>query len=193
MRKEKNVQMLVIVLLAVAVVAMSIGFAGYSQILNIGGGPEGSGATVNVKPTSWKIHFLETTYKEKTGTGYVASTSHTVGETDVTFETNLVKPGDTFEFEIDIKNDGNFDANLKNITMTALTAAQAKFLSYKINYDGTDYTQSTPNISNSTLNVGVTKKATVTVKYLQPASEADLPQTETPVSLTASFGFEQAE
>lgn len=193
MRKEKNVQMLVIALLAVAIVAMSVGFAGYSQILTIGGGAEGTGATVNVKPTSWKIHFLESTYQEKTGTGYVASTSHTVGETDVTFVANLVKPGDTFEFDINIKNDGSFDANLKNITMTSLTDAQKKYLSYTISYDGTDYTQSTPSISNSTLNVGVTKKATVTVKYLQPASETDLPQEETPVSLTASFGFEQAE
>ncbi len=191
MRKEKSIQNTVMILLAVAVVAMSIGFAAFSQTLTIGGGSDN---TTTIKKAKWLIHYLPTTYAENSATGYVASTSHTAADTDVTFQTTLNKPGDKFEFTIDVKNDGTFNAKLSSITMTELTAAQQKYLTYTINYDNNNYTASTSNITGSTLNPSDTKTVKVTVAYIQPENEADLPtEDDVTVSLTASLNYDQVQ
>ena len=192
MRKEGRVQNYIIAVLAIAIVGMSIGFAAYSQTLTIGGVNGTTPATATVKKATWSIHYITNTFQVTSGTGYVAATgTPTITNTDVTFTTTLNKPGDKFQFTIDITNDGTFDAYFDSITMSSLTAAQAKYLTYTITYDGGTYTATTTGITGKTLNPNVTKTMTVTLEYIQPADENDLPQTDDPVTLTASLDYKQ--
>ena len=60
MEKKKNLQMGIIGVLAVAVLFMAIGFAAYSQTLNING-------AVTVKASKWSIHWDQASFAMGTG------------------------------------------------------------------------------------------------------------------------------
>ena len=182
MNKEKGLQTLIIAVLAIAILIMSVGFAAYSQTLNING-------TATVKSANWKVHFVDTTYAESTGS--VQATSKTITDTDVTYTVTLTKPGDFYEFSINVENAGTINAKLQSITMSALTAAQAKYLTYKLTYDGTDYTATTTGLSNA-LNASASKTVKVRLDYVQPEQSEDLPATDATVTLTASLDYVQA-
>ncbi len=186
MEKKKNGQMAVILVLAVAILFMSVGFATYASTLTING-------TATVKANKWSVHYVDTTYAETTGSQQ--ATSKTITNTDVTYSVTLTKPGDFYEFSINVINDGSFDAVLKAITMTPLDQAQSKYLTYTLTYDGTAYTASQTGLSLSlpcTANSN-TKVVKVRVQYVQPENSSDLPTaSDVDVTLTASLDYEQA-
>ncbi len=182
MEKQRNSQMIIIGILAVAVLTMSVGFAAYTQTLDFTGSAAVTGA-------SWKINFLPETYAESAGSVTVDAANRTIDGTSVTYAVSLEKPGDFYEFSLDVKNAGTFDADLTGITMTALTTAQQKYLTYTINYDGTDYTSSASSLTVS-LDPNVTKTVKVRVEYIYPEDPEDLPSTVT-IPLTASLTYTQ--
>ena len=183
MEKRKNLQMGIIGVLAVAVLFMAIGFAAYSQTLNING-------DVTVKASKWSIHWDQSSYQLSTGSVPLTSETGlpTLSNTDVNFTTTLEKPGDFVEFSIDAVNDGTIDAQLTKITMTS--SVTAPYLSYEINYNGNTYTSTTDNIG---LDLGAEESATVKVKvsYVAPADSTQLPADDVNVTVGANFDYEQ--
>lgn len=180
MDKKRGTQTIIIAILAVAILFMSVGFAIYAQNLDING-------TVTVKASKWSIHFVNNTYTE---TGNVTATAHTLTDTVATYTATLTKPGDTYSFTVDITNDGTFDANLDSLTLSTLTEAQKKYLTYTVKYDGVSYT-STSDI-DKVLSANSTKTVEVVVSYIQPSTSDELPQEDVTVTLTASFAYSQA-
>lgn len=164
---------------------MTVGFALYTSVLTING-------TATVKSNTWSVHYVDTTYAESTGSK--AATSKTITDTDVTYSVTLDKPGDFYEFTIDVINDGSFNANLKSITMSTLTEAQAKYLTYTVTYDGTAYNATQTGLSNLLpyASGSNTKTVKVRVEYIQPEKSSDLPATPADVTLTASLDYEQS-
>ena len=207
MRKERRVQNFVIALFGIAIVAMSIGFAAYSATLTIGGSAQGQTATsATFKKSKWSIHYKEnsaqTTANSTSGAGQTLGIE--TNNTNVYFTATLNKPGDKYEFTVVLVNDGTYDANLTSVDMTQLTAAQAKYIDYTINYDGQNFaanttgTSHTPSPASQLLAptgsaTSTEKTATVTVTYKQPADAADLPQTQdVTVNFSAAFNFDEA-
>lgn len=191
MQKQKNFQLAVIGVLAFAVICMSVGFAAYSQTLNITG-------TTKVGPAKWSVHFDADSYQESTGDKFVASTSKTVNDTSVTFGATLAEPGQKFAFTVNVVNDGTFDAILKKITLSELTEEQSKYLKYSLVYDNdtqNPYTGVTDNLSTALLHdTGAnTHPVLVTVEYVQPTNSADLPEKAVEISLTAALDYVQDE
>ena len=119
MEKKKNTQMFVIAILAVAVLTMSVGFAALTQTIDISG-------NVSVASSSWNIQFDTSSYQESAGSVSVAADNRTISGTSMTYNVTLTKPGDFYEFTVNVKNTGTFDANLTGISMSALTTEQAK-------------------------------------------------------------------
>ena len=185
MRKERSLQNVIIIVLAVAILAMSIGFAAYQQTLNING-------TATFTAATWDVHFDTSTWKE---TSTVKSTSHETGNTLVTYNVTLPKPGSSYSFEIKAKNYGTIDAKLVKINMTGLTADQQKYITHTVNYAGTDYTATTDGL-NIALPAGTDSTATitVTVNYEWPENQADLSliSEDQTVNLSVSFDYEDA-
>ncbi len=181
--KEKNVKG-ILLLLVIAVLIMSVGFALYSQSLTING-------TVTVKATKWDIHYDSTTYTETSGSQAAATHTFSSGDTDFAFTVTLNKPGDFYEASFDAKNYGTFNANMGAITMSTLTAAQAKYLTYTITYDGTTYSANQSGIT-SALAAGANKVVKVRVEYIQPASAADLPSADVNVTVTGRLDYTQS-
>ncbi len=181
MRKNLSASTVSILLLAIAFIIMSVGFAAYTQTLNING-------TATAKKASWKVQFKDNTYVESTGS--VVATNKTLNSTTMTYDVTL-NPGEFYEFTVDVENAGTFDATLKGITMSSLTEAQKEFISYTVTYDSTSYTESTTGLS-SDLVVDATKKVKVRVEYIIPTDAEKLPTTEdVKLTLTASLDYVQ--
>ena len=191
MEKKRNSQTIIIAVLAVAVLFMSVGFALFAQTLNIQG-------NVQVEPAKWSVRWDSTSYQKATGSvdildgNLTANSGPTLTNTDVTFGAKLAKPGDFAEFTINAINDGTFDAQLTAITLTSLTATQAKYLEYTVTYNGVEYDASATGLSIDLPATGTnTVTVKVNVKYVQPENAAELPATQQTVSLSASFDYSQ--
>lgn len=183
MEKQKNTQMFVIAILAVAVLTMSVGFAVFTQTLDING-------NVTVASSKWSIAFDTSSYVESDGS--VAVSNKTLDGTSMTYNVTLTKPGDFYEFTVNVKNTGTFDANLTGISMSALTTEQAKYLTYEITYNGTKYTANATGLSVALAKTEGVATVKVRVQYIQPENSADLPSTQVTVPLTASLTYKQA-
>ena len=192
MEKQKHVQTAIIGVLAVAILVMAVGFALYEQNLNIGG-------TANVTAASWNVHFVTSgTGVYATTTGSITpSTPPTVTGTSVsTYNITLAKPGDYYEFTIDVVNEGTIDAKLNGITLSSLSEAAAPYVSYTVYYNDTPYTATT-DLSSS--NIVLTKASgsnptdtvKVRVEYKTPTSTNPtlLSQSLENISLTATLHY----
>lgn len=189
MKKTINASAIVIVLLSIAVVAMSFGFAGMVETLTING-------DVTVQAASWKVHYKENSLVA--GTGTVTPTVNELADLAWTFKATLAKPDDFYEYTATIENAGTLNAVLNSITLSpALTADQQKYLSYEVTYTPAGGTGTKYTASASGLNVALAAEDTATVNvkvtYIAPADEADLPETNQEISFTASLGYSQAE
>lgn len=182
MKKQKQTQLIAIFVLALAVLSMGIGFAAYTQQLNIGG-------TVAVEKNKWSIHFDEKSYKTVDGSQTV--TANTITGTNVQFNSTLKKPGDFCAFTIKAVNDGTFNAVLNQLNMSTLTPEQSKYLTYTVNYAGTRYTSSAT--LNTALNVGNNADVVVRVEYVAPANSADLPSENVDVDLSLQLVYNQTD
>jgi hypothetical protein len=178
MRQEKGLQNIIIVVLSVAVLAMSVGFAVYAQQLNVNG-------TATFTAAKWDVHFDTGTFNETTD---IKSTSKNVGNTAITYSVTLPSPGSEYSFTVNAKNFGTLDAALEAITLSGLTEAQKKYVSYTVNYNGTDYTESASGLAED-LVAGDSHTMTVTVAYLLPSEATDLPSEDVEVNLTVALDY----
>lgn len=182
MEKRINHSGVVIVLLAIAVVVMSVGFAVFSANINFNG-------TAQVSSSSWRVELDEASYEETVGS--VSPTkAPTINTTSMTYEVTLAKPTDFYEFTIDVKNLGTFDANLKSITMSDIST-HSNYLKYVVTYKGQEYTQTTSDLSIPLSAQTGVEPVKVRVEYIQPADSSQLPSTAQTVTLTTSFDYEQ--
>lgn len=183
MRKENTVQLGVIIVLTIAVLVMAVGYAAFSQSLTING-------TVTASAAKWSVRLKGTSYAESTGS--VAATTKTITDTAMTYAATLDKPGDFYEFTVDVENNGTFDAKLTSINLSALDATQSKYIKYTVSYGSTDYTATATGL-NVALAASATETVKVRVEYYQPEDSNDLPTTAATVNLTCSLGYQQAE
>ena len=193
MEKKRNGQTIIIAVLAVAILFMSVGFAAFTANLTING-------KVKVEPTKWSVHWDTTSYALSSGSVPVtnqnleASTTPTLTDNAISFGAKLSKPGDFAEFTINAINDGDFDAKLTGITMSSLTEAQSKYLSYTVTYAGTTYDATATGL-NIVLPKDGTNTVTVKVKvtYVMPENSSELPTAnDNIVTLSAAFDYAQS-
>ncbi len=181
MRKENAIQNYVIVILAIVILVMSVGYALYTQPLTING-------TAHVAAAKWQVEFDENT-RNHSLLGDATVTSESVSGTTASYEISLAKPGDQYTLETRVHNAGTIDAKLVRITLGGLTDVQKKYIAYTITYDGVTYSSSTDGLTLA-LAAGEYKNVSVTVKYGLPTEASDLPTTAVDVSLTATLNYE---
>lgn len=186
MKKNISYSSITILLLAVAVVVMSIGFAEFSDRLEING-------TAEVGMSSWDVGFDEDSFSATAGSVEVDAGDDglVLGKLSMSYNVTLSKPGDFYEFTININNSGTFNATLTGITMSALTEAQKKYLTYEVTYDKTTYTETQTGLALA-LNSSTVVPVKVRVAYVQPANASDLPAKAEEVTLNVSFDYSQA-
>ena len=189
MQKQKSFQLAVIGVLAFAVIFMSVGFAAYSQTLNIGD------AIANIGDT-WSVHFDPNSFQRAEGS--VIENSKSISDTAIEYSATLEKPGDKFAFSINVVNDGNLDAVLNKIILSNLTEEQQKHIKYSLTYDNSEdqvFTSTTEG-----LNIGLphntgsdTKNVIVTVSYEEAEDDDDIVNEPIDINMVAELDYNQAD
>ena len=92
----------------------SIGYAVLSENLKIS-------SSANVGKMTWDVRFENIVVREGSVNG---SSTIESDKTSIRASLDLNKPGDYYEFYVDIVNKGSLDAKLDSLVKTALTVAQ---------------------------------------------------------------------
>ena len=113
-QKKKN--NIIIGVLCAVVLLMVVGYAAFSSILNIKG-------TSSIG-SNWDIAITAIDEKNIVGGATTATKENGdkkiegIGTLTASFETNLVSPGDSIEYDITVTNRGSLDAKLDKITLS---------------------------------------------------------------------------
>ncbi len=181
--KRRKGFLLVLVLLLMFV---SIGYAILSTNLNITG-------TSTISDTNWDIHFENlnvTTGSVAIGTGDSAATINTATRTDISYTITLNKPGDFYEFTVDVKNSGTVDGMVDTI-VSQMNGIDIDALPSYLNYTAT-YSDGKSIAPNHLLVAGGKETYKVRVEYKKDISSTDLPATDDHLSFTLSVNYAQA-
>lgn len=192
MQRKNAIQNVTIIVLAVAIIVMSVGYAVYGADLQITG-------TTTIEKASWDIKF---TNIQQLDTTTVDSTNITAPSlTDTTHLTFGVKMAlnTTYEFTVDVTNDGTIPAELSTFTLTGTKGSDTVLnassgLSYSSNYltYTVTYADGTKLAAGDELGAGESVALKVSVKYTQPTSADQLPSTNESYLFTLDLAYAQA-
>ena len=172
---RRNHNKIIVVLL---ILLISIGFAFLSSNLSI------IGNTLVSKQT-WDIHFENPT---KVGGNVDATSLELTNSTTVDFSVDLFKPKDSYEFSVDVVNNGSIDAMISSITATELTASQKKLFEYVITYDDGAALKEKQLLAHNS-----SDKYKVTVRYKDDISSTDLTLNNQTINISITVNYVQAD
>ena len=177
--KERKKRMSVLILLLL-IGFITIGYAVLNSDLTITG-------TSHITNATWDVHFETIAVTSGSVTATTAPTIDATG-LNITYEVTLTKPGDFYEFSVNVKNDGSVTAKLSAApTISGPTSAQDVYTNYTfLNSDGSAIT------SGQTIAPGASKTYKVRVEFDRNISSDQLPTTAQNMTLTASMNWEQA-
>ena len=169
------------VLILIVLFGVSVGYAAMNRVLNITGNSE-------IKQNTWNIYFDNV----KVLDGSVTATSPPTIDSSkiaVNFSFMLDLPGDYYEFTVDVVNSGTIDAMIESIIKTpTLTATQAKYLNYIIEYQNGEQITSKQLVSKNSL-----VRLKVRVEYKKDLTESDLPTTTETLNLGFTLNYVQGD
>lgn len=200
MERKNGAQTITIAVLAVAILVMAVGFAGYNAQLKI------SGATT-LSAAKWDVHFVsdaaKTGHFDVTSNNTITGVTPTVSGTNVSYTVTLPNPGDVYEFTIDVVNEGTFDAKLDSIVIApTITAVEDKNLDYTVWYNGTEYKADATHGTYTVTGVTLPKKsgeepgrATVKVRteYQKVTNEADLLSEDMEKTMSVTLNYSSVD
>ena len=186
MEKNREVKVIAVVALLVAVVGLSVAYAALSTTLQITGQ-----ATIN--SASWNVQFAAGT---GTPVGGATATTPTVTSTSISnLSVTLTKPGDSYSYTFNIQNTGSINAKLGTVNIGTISCtsenqeeatATCEDLEYSVTYkDGTPFTV------GDALDSQAVKEAVLTISYKDSADT--VPASPVTVNgLTATLIYDQA-
>ena len=194
MEKSRNYVVFGVLALVVSLVAVSLAYAGFSQNLNING-------TASIKNVNWDVHFENLVVNTPTGTATwgtqpTIASATSIGDYSVNFKT----PGDSVSFEFDVKNAGNFNAQMTGLTKGTPTCQtdDTNFQSHcnqRISYTLQEKGGSTlTGPDNTIINANGSKKTYVlTLTYNTTENQGDLPTADVTIGgLAVVFTYTQS-
>lgn len=108
---DKKKKKMVITTLVCVLVFMAVGYALLTQAIKVG--VEG---TLN---GVWDVYISNIRLKGSTGRAQEVNPASVSNKVNANFEVDLYMPGDSVEYEVTVKNDGNIDATLRTVTTNA--------------------------------------------------------------------------
>ena len=182
MERERKFKIVALVAVIIAVIGLSIAFAAMSRTLNING-------RGNVDPANFDIYFTNLSQPTLKGEASVSGTPTlaTKGVTISNMNVTLKKPNDSVVYTVDIKNDGDIDAEIENLVLPTFTSAQQELFDFTVVYTNGGQAVSI----GDTLAKGETRNVTITFKYKDITDESLLPQTAQQISLSYQIIYKQ--
>ena len=178
---QKKIRRKILAVAMIALLLISVGYAALETNLRING-------TANIAATSWNVYFTNIQTTEGSVTPTVAPTVSGTNTTQLNYTITLNKPGDFYEFTVDVANGGTINAKIADngISNTALTQTQDTYVNYTVTYaDGTeisagDKLAKAGTVVNSvaqdvkTVKVRVEYDSTITPEQLNAMGESDI-------------------
>ena len=200
MKRKREFQNVAIVVLGLAIIIMSIGYAAYSTPMSITG-------NTTIQRASWDVKFNNpTTITTATSVSNTLVTGPTItNATALTFGVTL-KVGETYDFTVDVVNAGTFNAKLdtysltgtkkKGSTTTALTSSDGQtysndYLEYSVQWSDDSPLKGTADTNADTINAGDTKQLKVHVSFIEPSDASVLPSDNEDYTFTLNMSFIQ--
>ena len=129
----------------------------------------------------WDIHFNNVNVTEGS---VVGNTLLNKNKTSLSFNAPLQKPGDFYEFSINVINNGSKDAVIDEVSHTSLTDKQQRYLKYTTTYsDGTSISKKDVLKSNEE------KIILVRVEYKKDITASDLPTETEELNLELNINY----
>lgn len=185
--KKKKSNHNVIVALIILLLGISIGYAALTTTLVING-------SSTIKKVVWNIHFANVKTESEsvsidTSKGEKAAYIPNADETKVEYKVSLEKPGDFYEFTVDVVNDGTLDAKISSNPTLLGTDGYNQYVDYTTVWD--DERTTSPS-QNNVIEAGHTRKARVKIKYKEDIRIEDLPIEDKVLEFTYTMNFIQA-
>ena len=197
---NKKEKIFIIVMLVIAVVGLTIGFAAYQAVLNIN-------TTAQVSPNSnaFKVFFsssstttetndIKPTVSGSNSTNIIANKASIDNSGTYPTISNLsavlTEPGQKVEYNFYVRNDGQLEAFLTSIvldgnsfksciggdgTSDSLVAAACESITFTVKVGDTSVTSTTLGISGNSLLPSSSELVTVTIEYNSNGARADGP------------------
>jgi len=178
MKGNKRTNYIVVAILLL-VVGISIGYAALTATLTITG-------NTTINKNTWDVHFetLNVTEGSVTATTPAAISG---SKLDINYAITLAKPGDFYEFTVNVTNGGTLPAKLSATPqILGLSNDQKVYTTYTVTYsDGTAVQ------ANDTIAAGQSRTIKVRVQYRTDITDSQLPVAEQNPELTFSMNFIQ--
>ena len=178
-KKKKNIILLLVLLLS----GLSIGYALLYTDLSING-------ISHVDSASWNVFFDSV----EVFPGSVEADSPAIITSDlltVEYTVSLTKPGDFYEFDVEVLNDGTIDAAISSITSTVNGEPITNLPSY-FDYFFT-YIDDVPVEAGNLLAAGERDTYRVHIRYKSNLNPSDLPTTDQTLSFSTQVTYVQAD
>ena len=180
--QDRKTLYLVLCIAVVSVFTLSIAYAAMSTVLEIHGNSE-------IVASSWDIYFANPVVKEGSAYGELPIPDIGFDKDVVYFSVELDKPGDFYEFSVDVVNDGTIDAMIDSVVITPeLTSEQAKYIKYEITYQNGESIN-----TKQTLKKGTATPIKLRIEYRKDISASDLPTTSTKLDFRMLFVYVQSD
>lgn len=175
---RKNLYM-VLSILILSIFTLTMAYAALSTTLSIKGQAE-------VSASAWDIHLDNVVLNSSSATTVVPTITDSK---TATFSTTLTKPGDFYEFTIDVVNNGSIDAMIDSVIKTPeLTDAQEKYLNYIVEYqNGEEITTKQLIEANSFV------RLKVKVEFRKDLVASDLPTSLETLNLSFTVNYVQSD
>ncbi len=109
-----------------------------------------------------------------------------LSDSDVNFEASLQKPGDYFEFTVDVKNYNNYDVLISDFEKSILTDEEKRYLGYKVVYSDNSQIE-----LGQVLKSNETKTIKVRLEYKCDITADDLPKSDSNTNLFLNMSFSE--
>lgn len=179
--KDKKIKKYIgLILLVLLLMGVTIGFALLSTTLNING-------ISQIEASKWDIHFDNLEPSSDSVTPDVEAYITDDG-LNINYTVTLDKPGDFYEFTVDVVNEGTIDAQLSALpTITGISTEQDVYVNYTITHtDGSDI------VVGEDLRVGESENFTVRVEFDESiTNDNQLPKTDQTLDLDVEMIYGQ--
>lgn len=181
MNVKRNRNYILLSFFMLFILGISVGYAALSQTLMING-------TSDIDKSVWDVHYENIQVTE----GSVNTDNIPTMDTEksiINFHVVLSKPGDFYEFTIDVVNVGTIDAMLESVNKTpTLTEAQSKYINYKIEYENGEKIQ-----KNQILKSMDSVRVKVRIEFKKDITENDLLSEKESLNLGLNLNYIQSD
>ena len=186
MKRNKKQNMYLI--LGIMILAVTLGYAALAATLKING-------TLDVAKTSWDVHFENVSITPKSVTATTEPTSDNTTTTEMEYTVDFTKPGDFYEFTVDMVNKGTINAMITSVSNKVYQAngtterTLPEYLKSTVTYD-----DGIAIAEKHKLDAGASEKIKVRVEFRKDIEINQLPSSgaET-IKFKFAATFEQAD